>query len=267
MCVVLCMMWYGPLSFSAECVCAREETRYQCAEWYAQKAILKHTSKRRHNENNHIRQWYRCVSSPNVSMREWDVAATTTQQHRWRRWNQQRRYIYITKWLYLLIHISPECVFLWKFVRFFLFLQWFSPFSSSSSPLYSVFVSVSILHARARSLLHSSKSNRECKRGRFSDLSAFIWRIVTIIHTSNILFKTPNWLVFTLASPHINFCLIRSISLSLSFFSLSIIWWYGCMVVLFQRLGSHSVSFFLFFIPISHKLILNASSSGHAAGS
>lgn len=29
--------------------------------------------------------------------------------------NQRRRYIYITKWLYLLIHISPECIFLLKF--------------------------------------------------------------------------------------------------------------------------------------------------------
>lgn len=94
----------------------------------------KHTISKRHThtpaetKNNHTSKWYlwdvRGAFAESVDECDWMrtrercVATTPTKN--------QRRYIYITKWLYLLIHISPESVFFCWILRFvFRFIRLF----------------------------------------------------------------------------------------------------------------------------------------------
>lgn len=171
----------------------------------------------------------------------------------------QRRYIYITKWLYLLIHISPECVFLWKF-----FSQWFLPFIFI---FVLVSVLVSILHARpflqqfdvlytTIQLIERENENKK-KTRKIQRFIAFIWRTQA---TMNILFKNRTgshslW--------HHQRCISISVCSSVDMVFVSSFG--SCQIFCLFIRSYFFLSFLCFvFIPISHKLNLNASLGSHS---
>lgn len=134
-------------SSSSPCV---PVSMHQCAEWYAQRSHEErknnlHTHTPAETKNNHTSKWYlwdvRGAFIESVDECDW---MRTRDRDVWRQHQtkNQRRYIYITKWLYLLIHISPEsvCFFCWilryvfHFIRLFFIV--FSPSHFESSRFF-----------------------------------------------------------------------------------------------------------------------------------